>query len=110
MNNNKDAMVITPEELAQEERILTQGLTLSDRDKEEYEKMRMVQLARREELRKDRYIVALELFLKDTLDRFCDEEIKADDRATCFYSEYFGLAYQDGLLLIEGMQKYGGKG
>lgn len=105
-NNEKSTVEMTPEELAQEELILTKGLTLSDRDREDYEKMRMVQLARREELRKDRYIVTLELFLKDTLDRFCDEKMGSNEQANNFYSEYYGLLYQDGLLLIDGMQKY----
>lgn len=105
-NNEKSTVEVTPEELAQEKLILTKGLTLSDRDREDYEKMRMVQLARREEQEKDRYIVALELFLKDTLDRFADEELEAAGNEDSFCNEYFGLVYQDGLLLIEGMQKY----
>lgn len=100
-NAEKEMPALTPEETG-----LIDGCTLSYQEKTDYEEMRMVQLSRKKQLEKDRYIVALELFLKDTLDRFSDKEMTAEGVENQFYNEYFGLAHQDGLLLIEGMQKY----
>lgn len=92
--------VLTPQELG-----LIDGCTMSYQTKDFYLKERRKQLAQESQYSKDRYIVEMELFLKDTLDRFMALEKLEDSNENYFLNEYYGLLDQNGLDLIERLEK-----